>query len=156
MRDRRTLVGVAFAVMVSGVIVSLLLSRSSSVYHWSFVSSGVCLAIGGILLGYSWRAGSPSSLDVRIRELTNALAAAASTVSEIEDEVQRRGRALDELRVQVDTQSQLKNLTSAEIAAVKEVFDAGLRRSNRLSLLATLLLNIVFFALGLVAGRIRF
>lgn len=86
----------------------------------------------------------------RVQRLTRTLNEAAQVVDEIEKEIEKRHDLAQELQQDIDQLENLRDLNQQQVEAVVQAIDAPIQRQGRRSLLV----NFVFFLLGIVASII--
>lgn len=96
----------------------------------------------------------PDPTAVRVEKLTGALSEATALIAEIEKEVKARKALADQLGQDVERGRNLLKLNREEVEAVAQTFRAEVRREGRRSLLMSIVINAVFFGLGVLVTLI--
>jgi hypothetical protein len=110
------------------------------------------VALGAVLLIF-WNdrrnlLRNPDDRHRQIRDLTAALEKSMTAIDVIRGEVAAGERLLSSLEQRIHTQREISTLTTAEALAVQEALRSELRVEGRRSLWYSIVLGLVFFAVG--------
>jgi hypothetical protein len=92
----------------------------------------------------------PDPARVRVKRLTDSLAESTKVIAEIEKEVKARSDLVERLEADEKRHRELLALSRAEVEAVAQTLRTEVSREGRRSMLVGLLINAVFFGLGIV------
>jgi peptidoglycan hydrolase CwlO-like protein len=129
---------------------------------WTIIVAG---AIGGVisvlaalaqLTGYSLRDllgkrdKAEETLEHRVEQLSKALSNATALISDIEKEITSRHALATKLESDLETYNHLVELKRSEVEAVAQLLRGELRSQERRGFWQEVLVNFVFFVLGVV------
>jgi hypothetical protein len=86
----------------------------------------------------------------RVKKLTTALAGSIEVIEAIREEVEANQRLADRLQADVQTHRELLRLNQSEVEAVAQVVAGEVRREGRRGLYFSIVLNALFFGLGVL------
>ena len=94
---------------------------------------------------------SDEALEARLDDLAVTMRRSSELVTEVEAALRARQAAAEKLRVEVETAQRIKNLTQEERDAVAVLLRSEVAREGRKNLWQGVLVNAVFFCLGILA-----
>lgn len=91
---------------------------------------------------------APDPAEDRVRQLVAALTESSRVIAAIEREVKARGELAERLQADVRRHQELLALNRPEVEAVAQTFRLEVRREGRRGFWISLLVNAIFFGLG--------
>jgi vacuolar-type H+-ATPase subunit I/STV1 len=96
------------------------------------------------------------TLEERIKQLTSSLEDISKVIGDVEKAVEERRELARKLEQDVRTYNNIITLKKDEVEAVAQLLRGELKKEERRGLLRDILINVVFFMLGLVASYFLF
>ena len=125
----------------------------------SEVASVVVTVLGAILAVVAQlyerlreRKKKEETIEDRINTLTTSLRDASRIVSQVEEEIADRQQLVQRLQKDAETYNKVASLNKGDVEAVAQVLRGELKKDDRRKLFRDILLNFVFFMLGLAAS----
>ena len=111
----------------------------------------------GLLLGLSlWWTQKPNqqSLEERIKVLTTSLNTAASTITQIEEEIAARQKLVERLKTDADTAQSIATLNQKQAEAIAQSLRGQLEQKDKEGWWSSLAQNVFFALLGAAFGEL--
>jgi len=96
--------------------------------------------------------GTQETIEERIKKLTSSLQESTNLIAEVESEISERSALVEKLKKDADTYEQLVKLKEPEVEAVAQLLRGELKKEGSRSFWKGVLVNFLFFALGLIAS----
>lgn len=94
------------------------------------------------------------SLTQRIDRLAGALKEATGLIADIEQQIQDRHSFVERLRVDVQRYEQLAQLNQSQVEAVAQLLRAEIRAEGRSTFWKGVVVNFLFFIIGVIVSRL--
>jgi t-SNARE complex subunit (syntaxin) len=96
--------------------------------------------------------GTKETIEERINKLTSSLQESTNLIAEVESEISERSALVEKLKKDAETYEQLVKLKASEVEAVAQLLRGELKKEGSRSFWKGVLVNFLFFALGLIAS----
>jgi gas vesicle protein len=111
---------------------------------------GALASVLGSLIFAFKKGKREQTIEERIQKLTTSLRDATSMIGEVEKEIKERSTLAEKLQSDVEHYNQLVKISKPEVEAIAQLLRGELRREGGKTFWKSVIVNFVFFVLGVV------